>query len=154
MKSKKNIFIWIRNVAIPLLVGGLVGSIMSKFIDYDILNKPPFSPPAVIFPVMWTILYILMGVSYSILETKSLNDRNIKVIYFIQLFFNAMWSIIFFVFKLRFLSIIWILVLLIFVIYMIVLFYRKNKLASFLQLPYLFWIIFASYLNIGVYLLN
>ena len=141
-------------ILIPIIVGGAVGLIISKFIDYNSLNKPPLSPPSILFPIMWSILYVLMGISYGILDSNSLVDSSINLIYYVQLFVNALWSIFFFVFKWRFFSFLWILLLLALIAIMIVRFYRKNKVAGLLQIPYFIWVLFASYLNLGVYLLN
>ncbi len=146
--------VYIKSILVPVIVGGLVGFIISKFIDYDNLQKPIFSPPSIVFPIVWTILYILMGVSYGILKSKGLTDSKINSIYYLQLAVNALWSIFFFVFKWRLFSFLWIVLLAILVAKMIEIFYNKNKLAGLLQIPYLIWILFASYLNLGVYLLN
>lgn len=146
--------IYLKNIVIALVVGGIIGFIISSFIDYNELIKPPLAPPGYIFGIVWSILYILMGISYSILEINNNLDVKTKKIYYIQLFINALWSIIFFVLKLRFISIAWIILLIIFIIQMIKLFYSKNKISSYLQIPYLIWTIFATYLNIGVYILN
>lgn len=132
----------------------LFGFITSNFIDYNSLIQPPLSPPAIIFPIVWTVLYTLMGVSYGILDINELVDSSINSIYYLQLFVNALWSIFFFVFKWRLFSFIWILLLLVLVIIMTIRFYNKNKLAGLLQIPYILWVAFASYLNFGVYLLN
>lgn len=148
------LFSKIKYLIIPLLVGGIVGLIISGFIDYDSLNKPMFSPPKILFPIAWTILYILMGVSFGILSEKKVIDSKSKFIYYLQLFVNALWSIFFFIFKLRLFSFIWIILLDILVILMIIQFYKKDKLAGILQIPYLIWILFASYLNFGFYILN
>lgn len=150
--SKINI--WIKSILLPVIVGGIVGIIISNTIDYNTLNKPPLSPPGIVFPIVWTILYILMGVSYGILKNNKLIDEKINLIYYLQLFVNALWSIIFFAFKWRFIAILWILLLLGLIIYMIYLFYQKNKASALLQIPYLLWGIFATYLTIGVYILN
>ena len=146
--------IYVKSILIPVIIGGLVGLIISGAIDYNTLQKPFLSPPSILFPIMWTILYILMGVSYGILESKSLNDSKNKIIYYSQLFVNAMWSIFFFLLKWRLFSFIWILLLDLLVIVMILNFYKKNKISGLLQIPYLLWIIFASYLNLSIYLLN
>ncbi len=146
--------IYLKSIFLPVIVGGIVGLIISSFIDYNILNKPPLSPPSIIFPIMWTILYILMGISYGILKEKTLLDKKVSNIYYIQLFVNALWSIFFFVFKWRLFSFIWLILLVLLVVAMIILFYKKNKLSGILQIPYLVWILFASYLNLFVYLLN
>lgn len=151
MKNKK---IWIKNILIPVIIGGVIGLIISKFMDYNHLNKPPFSPPGFLFGIVWTVLYILMGVSYSILDINNLIDKKTKIIYYTQLIVNVIWPILFFIFKARLLSCIWIVLLFILILYMIIIFYKKNKLSAYLQMPYLIWTAFATYLNIGVYLLN
>ena len=151
MKNKK---VWIKNILIPVIFGGIVGLIISRFMDYNTLEKPPLSPPGFIFGIVWTILYVLMGISYGILDKKDLIDSKVKWAYYLQLAVNLIWPILFFVFKERLISSIWIVLLLILVINMIVTFYKKNNLSAYLQIPYLIWTAFATYLNIGVYLLN
>lgn len=88
------------------------------------------------------------------IKRKKLIDPETKLIYYLQLFVNAMWSIIFFIFKWRFFAFLWIILLDILVIIMINKFYNKEKLAGLLQIPYLIWILFATYLNLAFYLLN
>lgn len=149
-----NFKIYAKAILIPVVVGGIVGLIISSSIDYNSLKQPPLSPPSILFPIVWSILYILMGISYGILDSNLLVDSGINSIYYLQLFVNALWSIFFFVFKWRFFSFLWILLLLALVVIMIVRFYRKNKASGLLQIPYLLWILFATYLNLGVYLLN
>lgn len=146
--------IYIKSILIPVIIGGIVGLITSKSIDYNSLVKPFFSPPSILFPIVWTVLYILMGVSYGILKNKDLNDSKVKFVYYLQLFVNALWSILFFTLKWRFFSLLWILLLDILVIIMIYRFYNKNKISGLLQIPYLIWVLFASYLNLAIYLLN
>lgn len=150
----KNFWLYFKSIFIPLVVGGIVGLIISKFMDYNVLNKPPLAPPSILFPIMWTILYILMGISYGILKSNHKINVDIKFIYYLQLGVNALWSIFFFVFKLRLFSFIWILLLALLIIIMIIKFYQKNKVSGLLQIPYLLWVLFASYLNLGFYLLN
>jgi len=146
--------IYIKSILVPVLVGVLVGLIVSGFMDYNMLQKPFLAPPSIVFPIVWTILYILMGVSYGILKSNNLVDSEINLIYYAQLFFNALWSIFFFVFKWRFFAFIWIIALAILVILMILKFYSRNKIAGLLQIPYLLWVLFASYLNLAFYILN
>lgn len=146
--------IYVKSIFIPIIIGGFVGLLISNFIDYNSLQKPPFAPPSILFPIMWSVLYFLMGISYGILESTELVNSKINNIYYLQLFVNAMWSIIFFILKWRLFSFIWIVLLDILVIVMIVQFYKKNKLSGILQIPYLLWILFASYLNLSIYLLN
>lgn len=150
----KNLSVYIKSILVPVLVGGIVGIIISNYMDYTLLIRPNFAPPAIVFPIAWTILYILMGISYAILKTNGLTDDKITTIYYSQLFVNALWPIFFFVFNWRLFSFLWILLLIILVFLMIKEFYKKNKIAGLLQIPYLIWIIFASILNLSVYLLN
>lgn len=149
-----NFKIYLKAILIPVIVGGIVGWIISGFIDYNSLVQPPLAPPSILFPIMWSILYVLMGVSYGILDSNSLVASSINSIYYWQLFVNALWSIFFFVLKWRFFSFIWILLLLILIIIMTIRFYKKNKIAGFLQIPYVLWVSFATYLNFAIYLLN
>lgn len=151
MKKFKTYF---KAILIPLLVGGIVGMLISTSIDYESLKQPPLAPPSIAFPIVWTILYILMGVSYGILKDKDLVTEDIKSIYYWQLGVNAFWSIFFFLLKWRLFAFIWIILLAVLVVVMIIRFYRENKVAGLLQIPYLLWVLFASYLNIGIYLLN
>ena len=146
--------IYFKTILIPVLIGGIVGILISGSMDYNYLEKPFLSPPSILFPIVWTILYILMGVSYGIIKDKGLMDSETKFIYYLQLFLNAIWPIIFFVFKWRLFAFIWILLLDVLVIVMLTNFYNKNKLAGLLQIPYLIWILFASYLNLAFYVLN
>ena len=150
----QNFKTYIKAILIPVLVGGIVGILISGSMDYNVLEKPFLSPPSILFPIVWTILYILMGVSYGIIKDKGLMDSETKFIYYLQLFVNAIWPIIFFVFKWRLFAFIWILLLDVLVIVMLTNFYNKNKLAWLLQIPYLIWILFASYLNLAFYVLN
>ena len=146
--------IYAKSILIPVGVGLIIGAITSSSIQYNTLIKPVFAPPSILFPIVWTILYILMGVSYGILESKSLVNSEINFIYYLQLFVNAMWSIIFFIFEWRLFAFIWLLILVLLIIGMIIEFYKKDKVAGLLQIPYLLWALFASYLNLSIYLLN
>ena len=148
MEFLKDKWVWIKSILIPVILGGIVALLISGFMDYNELNKPPLSPPGFIFGIVWTVLYILMGVSYGILASKDLVDKNINTIYYLQLFVNLLWPIAFFILKWRLFAFIWLLILI------ILDFYKKNKLSAYLQIPYLLWCIFAAYLNQGVYLLN
>ena len=150
----KNKWILAKNVILPIILGGLVGLIISQFIDYNTLQKPPLSPPGFIFGIVWSILYLLMGIAYGILVYKGKSDVAVSKIYWTQLIVNLIWPILFFVFKLRLFSSVWIILLLILVIDMIIKFYKKDKIIGYSQIPYLLWIMFAAYLNIGVYILN
>lgn len=145
---------YLKSILIPVLIGTLVGIIVSNYMDYNSLIKPAISPPAIIFPIVWTVLYILMGVSYGILKSNSLLTEKGKNIYYLQLFVNYLWPIFFFVFDWRLFSFLWILLLIVLVVIMIKEFYEKNKTAGLLQIPYLLWLVFAAVLNFSVYWLN
>lgn len=146
--------IYLKSILIPIIVAAITGLLISKSINYNLLQKPPLAPPSIIFPIIWSILYILMGISYGILKEKELLNSKAKFIYYFQFFLNSIWPILFFILNYRFFSFIWIILLDIAVIIMIINFYKKNKLAGLLQIFYLIWIIFASYLNLAIYLLN
>ena len=145
------------NIAIPLGVGALSALISMGGMDsFASLNQPPLSPPGWLFPVVWSILYILMGISsYLITESgKPARSKTALTVYGVQLFFNFMWSIIFFNFEAYLFAFIWLLALLSLVIINAILFYRIDRRAGLLFIPYILWIIFAGYLNFGIFLLN
>ena len=142
------------SILIPVALGGIVGLLISGSINYNSLEQPPLSPPSFLFPIVWTILYTLMGISFGILKDKSLVDSKISSIYYFQLVVNLLWPIFFFILKWRLFSFFWIVLLVILVINMIIKFYNKDTLAGLLQIPYLLWLLFATYLNFFVYLLN
>lgn len=139
---------------LPIVLGSLVGIIIGGSMDYGNLNKPLLSPPGFIFPVVWSILYLLMGISYYLYKKNGNTDFKTDILYYLQLFVNILWSVIFFTLKLRFLAIIWIILLLVLVILLIIRFHRSSKISAYLNIPYLLWILFATYLTIGVYVLN
>ena len=144
----------VKSIIIPVLVGVIVGVLTSSFNDYTQLQKPFLAPPSIVFPIVWSILYILMGVSYGILKSNNQTDDKINLIYYLQLGINAIWPIIFFILKWRLFAFFWIILLVIAVAIMIIKFYSKNKVAGLLQLPYLLWTLFATYLNFSFYILN
>lgn len=146
--------IYVVSILLPVVIGAIIGFITSGAIGYSNLVKPILSPPGYLFPIVWTILYILMGISYGRLKELELNDSKVKKIYYLQLLVNALWSIFFFVFEWRLFSFIWVILLIILVIIMSYRFYNKNKVAGLLQIPYLFWLLFAAYLNLAIYFLN
>ena len=139
---------------LPIVGGVLVGLIISGYMNYGDMVKPPLSPPSYIFPIVWTILYILMGISYFIATKDNENDKELNQIYILQLLVNFFWPIIFFVLKMYFTAFFWIILLLILVIIMIKELLKINKISGYLQIPYLMWLLFATYLNIGIFLLN
>lgn len=118
--------------------------------------KPPLSPPAIVFPIVWSILYALMGVSAarvylapdSVFRTRSLR------IFWLQLAFNFVWSILFFNLEAFGLAFVWLVILWALILMMILAFSKVDRLAALLQIPYLLWVTFAGYLNLGVWLLS
>ncbi len=150
----KNLVTYIKSILVPVLLGTAVGFIISGSMNYSSLIQPSFAPPAIVFPIVWTILYTLIGVSYGILKSNNLTNDKINTIYYWQLFVNLLWTVFFFVFDWKLFSFIWILLLIVLVIMMIKEFYAQNKVAGLLQIPYLIWLIFASILNLSIYILN
>lgn len=144
------------SILIPLILGGLVGFLTSGSVNiYENLIKPPLSPPSFLFPIAWTILYILMGISaYLIYISDSPYKKNALTIYILQLIVNFSWSFIFFNMQDFLLAFIWLVILWLLIIVMIKYFANINKAAAYLQFPYLLWLSFAGYLNLAVYLLN
>lgn len=145
-------------IAIPLAVGGLAAALtMGSMQTYRNLLQPPFSPPGWVFPVVWTILYILMGwASYRVLEADAPKEkkRPALILYSVQLFFNFFWSLLFFRWELRLTAFFWLLALWLLIYATIRFFYRVEDLAGDLLLPYLLWTTYAAYLNMGAFLLN
>lgn len=143
------------NIAIPLVLGALVGWLSGSSGGYDSFIKPAFAPPGILFPIVWSILYILMGISsYIVGETNGINKDKALNTYYIQLAINLIWSFLFFTFKLYLFSFIWILLLIAAVILMIKKFYDISKVSGLIQIPYLLWLVFASILNFAIYILN
>ena len=135
------------------ILGGIVTYIgMPRFQN---TVQPPLSPPAYLFPIVWTLLFLLMSVSAAIIyDSDDEISPKALFLYMIQLTLNFWWCVLFFGFRLYFFSFIWLLLLLLTVFVMTVLFYRVNKLAGILQIPYILWLMFAAYLNFGIWFLN
>ncbi len=144
------------SILIPLVLGLLSGIIsMGGMKEFNSLIKPILSPPGFLFPIVWTILYILMGIgSYLIYQENDIHSNCCLKIYAINLFVNFLWSPIFFGLNLRLFALIWIILLDLVVSYMTFCFFKVNKKAAYLQIPYLVWCLFATYLNLAFYLLN
>lgn len=139
---------------LPLLLGGLVAFLIKDSIDYTSLVRPPLAPPKILFPIAWTIIYLLMGVSYYIYKKEYEENDIVDVIYYLQLIVNALWSILFFLWKARFIAILWIVLLDVLVVFLLYFFLYRKKISAILNIPYLLWILFATYLTIGIYVLN
>ena len=142
-------------ILIPLAVGSLSALISGNMALYSTINKPAFSPPSIVFPIVWTILYVLMGISsYIIYSSDSADKTKAFKIYALQLFFNFCWSILFFRYNLYLLSFLWLVILIVLICIMIKDFYKINPAAAYLQIPYLLWCIFAAFLNFSIYTMN
>ena len=141
------------SVLIPVGLGTIVGLLTSS--NYNDMIQPSFAPPGIVFPIVWSILYTLMGVSaYIIDRSGSYSSKEAMTVYYAQLGINLLWSFIFFTFKAYLLGFIWILLLIILVICMIKRFYEINKVSGLIQIPYLIWLIFAAFLNFSIFTLN
>ena len=158
MSKKINIKSLIICIIIPLAVGGLSALLtIGSMQDFEALNKPPLSPPAWLFPTVWTILYALMGVaSYLVLEatTSQGAKREAFKVYFLQIFFNFFWSIIFFTLGAYEIAFAWLLILLALIVITTVRFWRLHRYAGILMLPYIAWVGFAGYLNLAIAYIN
>ena len=151
IKNKAHLII---AIFIPLAVG-VLSSLLSGSMAYSAFNKPSFSPPSYLFPIVWTVLYILMGISsYIIYSSNSPDKRKALTTYAIQLFFNFFWSILFFGLSQYLLAFVWLILLIILIVVMIYQFYQIQPVAAYLQIPYLLWCLFAAYLNFTIYMLN
>ena len=156
LKKLKPYFI---SVAIALAVGGLSAAVTSGSMDvYSKINQPALSPPSILFPIVWTILFVLMGISSALTYLKGKEDgadtsSAIKT-YLWQLGANFIWSILFFNRQQFLLSFLWIIALWWLILTMIKQFKVISPLAAKLQFPYLLWVTFAGYLNFMIWILN
>ena len=145
------------SIAIPLLLIGGASALltMNSMEKYKEINRPALSPPGWIFPVVWTILFILMGIaSYIIYESDSPNKAKALTIYVVQLLLNLSWSLVFFNLDQYWISVAIIIALDILIALNIAFFGSISKVAAFLLLPYMIWALFATYLNISIAMLN
>lgn len=157
MNSKLKSYIY--SILIALGVGGLSALITSGSMDiYKEINTPPLSPPSVLFPIVWSVLFVLMGISAAMVynaESALVRERNSALLtYGLSLIFNFFWSIIFFNMRMYLFAFIWLVILWLLILLTIIKYYNINKLAALLQIPYLLWVTFAGYLNLGIYILN
>ena len=143
--------------ALPLAVGGLATLLSGGTEIYTVLNKPPLSPPGWVFPVVWTILYLLMGyASYRILESGAGEEavRKAMLLYGAQLIANFIWPLLFFGGIWLTASFVWIIVLWVLILLTLRAFSAIDETAGNLLIPYILWVTFAAYLNFGFLLLN
>ena len=140
-----------------IIITFLIGSLFAVFVNdtdfYNGLNKG-IDVPSIVFPIVWSILYLIMGItSYIVSSSKDISKNDALKIYFIQLVVNSLWTLLFFGFKLLTFSFIWIIFLIVLVVIMIIKFYTINKLSGILNIPYLFWLLCAAYLNLSIVIL-
>ncbi len=155
---RTNVFQLLVSIAIPLIVGFLSARLSGNTMeDYQNLIQPAFAPPSWVFPVVWTILYILMGIaSYRIYSLGSYRPqvKSALIFYGLQLMANFLWSILFFGLQLRGIALLWLIFLWILILITTIKFYRLDKVAGLLMVPYLLWVAFAGVLNYYVWQLN
>lgn len=140
--------------AVGALSGWLTKAATNSYTDTIV--QPPLSPPAIAFPIVWGILFALMGIGAARVYLAPASGARFRglLLFFLQLLFNFFWSIIFFNFQAFGFAFIWLVILWILILLMILSFRKVDRLAAWLQIPYLLWVIYAAYLNLGVWLLN
>jgi len=151
----KNIWKFTISILLPLLVGFIGGIFTASSVSvwYVGLSKPAFNPPSWIFGPVWTILYLMMGISLYLIWIKKFDKKALTFIG-IQLILNLLWSLIFFGMKMPGLAFIEIVLLLIAILFTMIYFYRINKVSTYLLIPYILWVSFAAVLNYFIFLLN
>ncbi len=144
------------SLAIPLAVGGLAALLSGSFSEkYAVVNKPPLSPPSWVFPVVWTLLYLMMGyAAYLVQSAGGRDSKDAMTAYYVQLVLNFLWPILFFRAQLYTLAVFELILLIAVVTVMVIRFSHVDERAGYLTLPYLIWLCYALYLNIGVAALN
>ena len=154
MKTKWKTLIYSLILTFIFAVGGGIVTYVGMP-KYDAAAHPALTPPSWLFPVVWSILFLLMAYGAAIVyDAHAAATPKAIVVYLLQLTLNFWWCVLFFGFGLYMFAFIWLLLLWGAVLAMIILFYRTDKLAGLLQIPYLVWLSFAAYLNLGIYLLN
>ena len=159
MNMKRNTWkIYALGIALPEAVGALAGLLTREGTRRyaETILKPPLSPPPIVFPIVWSVLYALMGVGAARVyltpdsETRTQGLR----LFLIQLFFNFVWSFLFFSFQAFGFAFVWLAILFALIVMMALTFYQADRSAGLLQIPYLLWVFFAGILNLGVWMLN
>ena len=144
-------------LGLPLAVGGLATLLAGGMGSYKSFAQPPLSPPGWVFPVVWSLLYLAMGYASFRVYTKEENHRQRRLslgLYLVQLLFNFLWPIVFFRFEAFLVAFGVLIALWIGIVATMWQFYKSDERAGDLLIPYLLWVTFAGYLNLGVYLLN
>lgn len=146
------------SLATPLAVDGVSAFLTRDSMEtFQKLNQPPLSPPGWVFPVVWTVLFVMMGVaSYRVyMASVPRSEKTAALaVYGVQLMMNFFWPIFFFLQGWYLFAFFWLLMLWVLILGLLLLFYRISRWAGLLLFPYLLWVSFAGYLNFGIYLLN
>lgn len=145
-------------IAIPLAIGGLSAILTNDSMElFEAIRKPPLSPPSWVFPVVWTLLYAMMGYASFIVYTSDASKarkRRALIVYAAQLAVNFLWTIVFFNLEMFLAAFIVLTLLWLLILACMVLFYYISNAAGELLIPYILWVSFAAYLNLSIYLLN
>ena len=143
-------------LGITLGVGALAAFFTMNSMDiYSKINRPALAPPSILFPIAWTILYSLMAISaYIVSQSDCENKEAALTSFYVQLAVNFVWPLIFFNLQAFLVSLLWLILLVALVIIMIIQFYRCKPISAYLQIPYLLWLLFATYLNFSIYIMN
>ncbi len=155
----KKLKTYVISILIPLAVGGLAAFLTrNNMMLYDDIVQPPLSPPAILFPIVWTILYVLMGISSARIKLNENKQKKLVsealLVYGVQLAFNFFWSLIFFNARAFLGAFLWLIILWLLIIFMIKKFSKIDTIAAVMNIPYLLWVTFAGYLNFMIYMLN
>lgn len=161
-EKKKAALTFSVGIAVPVLTGILSSLLTRENMQlFETVKKPPLSPPAILFPIVWTVLYVLMGISSAIVWNKGKASAKSRLIaqkgltyYAVSLVFNFAWSIIFFNLEAYFAALVWLTVMLLFIMAYCSQYKMLSRPAAYLQIPYIVWTLFAGYLNLGIALLN
>ena len=155
MKSKVKSFVV--SIVIALAVGGISALISSGGMDiYSEVLTPPLTPPGWLFPIVWSVLFVLMGISAARIWQNGDSKQKAQSlrIYLLQLAFNFVWSLLFFNMQAYGFALVWLIILWLLILLMILSFSKIDKPSAYLQIPYLLWVSFAAYLNFMVWMLN
>lgn len=117
---------------------------------YEEMVKPDIAPPAILFPIVWTMLYSIIAITLY----KFIDNKKIRNLIILNLVINVIWPVLFFRFELYLFSVIWLVLIIVTLIFELLKIYKENKIFAYLNIPYLIWLFFALYLNIMIYLLN
>ena len=147
---------YIFSVALSLGIGGFSAFLTKNSMPiYSAINRPKLSPPPELFPIVWSVLFVLMGIAAALIWCSNGSQLNSALLFYgTQLVFNFCWSLIFFNFREYFAAFIWLIVLLVLIIITTIKFFKINKFAGWLMIPYITWVSFAGYLNFMIWVLN